>query len=438
MFKKALLGLFIITALPAWADMFLVRRIPVDISADNATHARELAMQEAQEKAFYKMMNRLTLPEDLENLPMLSTEDIINLVQDISVSNEKTSSVRYIAQVDVQFNAAAMQTFFQEYQVPYVTEPAPRSILLPVFKESKTARPQLWSDRNPWLLAWSKTAGYSDLVPLVIPMGDLEDMAVISEDTLTEAPNTDITPLLKRYRATDALIMEAIVDSTLHQVKVIIQPNTPSKSPFGTLTFQVPINATLPVVLQNAADQAVQLLEQKWREKTAVRFDNPTSLTVVVPIQNLAEWIEIRGRLDEVKLIKQDVVQAVRRDQAQIEIFFAGNLAPFLDALRREGLFLAPTGEDLWSLRDIKDVPPEEINALIVPSVSTDMKTEPLPDVSAQPTDDPVILPAAEPASVIRPMNTQLTTPIQSITQPESLQMLEEMHQTAPALPMGD
>ncbi len=432
MFKKVFFFLFIIFSFPALADMFLVRSIPVDISADNATHARELAMQEAQEKAFYKMMNRLTLPEDLDNLPMLSTEDIINLVQDISVANEKTSSVRYIADVDVQFNAAAMQTFFQEYQVPYVTEPAGRCVILPVFKANTNTPPQLWSDHNPWLLTWEQVTEYSDLVPLVVPMGDLQDISVFSEDKLFHTAETDITPLLNRYQAREALIMEAVVDPVLNQVKITIQPYSPNKSAFGTMTFRVPIDATLPNVLKNAADQAVQLLEQKWREKTAVRFDNPTSLTAVVPIQNLGEWIAIRKRLDEVKLIKQYLVQAVRKDQAQIEIFFAGNLAPFLDALRREGLFLAPTGDNLWSLRDIKDVPPEEINALVVPSISKEMTTDELPPVSVNSNIAEPLPTSAQSISPIQPMNTANMMTIPSITQPESLQMLEEMHQNVP------
>ena len=43
------------------------------------------------------------------------------------------------------------------------------------------------------------------------------------------------------------------------------------------------------------------------------------------------------------------------------------DLSAFLEKLKNEGLFLAPTQNNLWSLRDIKDVPQEEIDSLIIP-----------------------------------------------------------------------
>ena len=63
----------------AKADMYAVSNIHVDVTAQNATIAREQGLNDAQEKAFYKMLDRLTLFKDMEALPVLTSEDILKL-----------------------------------------------------------------------------------------------------------------------------------------------------------------------------------------------------------------------------------------------------------------------------------------------------------------------------------------------------------------------
>ena len=205
------------------------------------------------------------------------------------------------------------------------------------------------------------------------------------------------------------------------------------------MSLTEPINAPMPEVLRRAAERAVYLLEQAWREKNAVRFDNPTKLSVRVNIQNLAEWIAIRKRLDKIKLIKQYVVKALRKDQAEIEIFYAGQIAPFKDALKKEELFLSQAPEDTWLLRNIKDVPLAELNAdnataqqspapieQEIPVLEDTVSNE--GDVVAQ--TDQQYIPPQENNEQIRTFDPILYQSIEE-SQPESLQMLEEMKANA-------
>lgn len=362
MLKKALFLIFALWTFAAQANMYLVRDVPVDVTDENATIAREKAVAEAQERAFYLMLKRLTLPSDVSALPILTTEDIQNLVQDYSVAREKTSSVRYIADVSVQFNPDAIQTFFQEYRVPYITSTAEKSLIIPVFKDTD-GKTLLWNEKNPWFNVWKKETAKSDLVPLVLPLGDLEDIAVVNEENVARIDMSDLGPLYARYKVHYATIFEAQRIPKENTIKITIKGFQQGRGYMGETSFNTSINAPLDQVLARAAYETVQVLEQKWREKNAVRFDNPSSLITVVPITNLAQWIQIRGQLDNIKRIKQYLVKAVRKDQAQIEIFFAGDLPSFIDSVRREDLFLSPTKGDLWSLRDIHDVSPEELQS---------------------------------------------------------------------------
>lgn len=395
----------------ALADMYAVHNMHVDVTAQNATEAREQGLNDAQEKAFYKMLDRLTLFEDMENLPVLTNEDILNLVQDFSVSNEKTSSVRYIADVDIQFNPEAIQTFFQEYQVPYVTSVAEKSVVLPLYKASNEDKPLLWKDSNPWSAALSKVSSTSDLVPFVVPFGDLDDMAVISEDTLSNEKSLDITPLLNRYQSKQALIVELTVLRKENALKVYIRPFQNKDGFIGEMGLTEPINAPLPEVFKRAAERTVYQLEQAWREKNAVRFDNPTKLFVRINIQNLAEWIAIRKQLDHVVLIKQYVVKALRKDQAEVEIFYAGELDAFQEALKKENLSLSPTNEEgIWLLNSV-EAPIKEPKEQIVPEVQEEVPTA--NETTAEPQEE-----------VIHTFDPVLYQSLDS--QDESIQLLED------------
>ena len=409
--------------------MYAVYDIHVDVTAQNATIAREQGLNDAQEKAFYKMLDRLTMYQDMEALPILTSEDILNLVQDFSVSNEKTSSVRYIADVDVQFNPEAIQTFFQEYQVPYVTSSAERSVVLPVYRENENTAPLLWQETNMWAKVLSEISSTSDLVPFVVPLGDLSDMAVVNETTLLSPEEVDFQEMLSRYQAHGVFVIELTVLKNKNAVKVFVKPLFNMQDNITEMGLTEPINAPLPEVLKRAAQRAVYLLEQGWREKNAVRFDNPTKLPVRINIQNLSEWIAYRKRLDKITLIKQYVVKALRRDQAEIEIFYAGTLDAFKEALKKEELFLSSSKDSsIHILKDIKDVLPEELNPEVVEETSaipveTD-ETLSLKEIS----DEEVAFVAqknAEPQLGIRTFDPVL---YQSLDiQPETQEMLNEM-----------
>ncbi len=452
MFKKCfLLVVFMVSALSftARADMYAIYDIHVDVTAQNATKAKEQGVTEAQEKAFYKMLERLTLPSNVAALPVLTTEDILNLVQDFSVSHEKTSSVRYIADVDVQFNPEAIQTFFQEYQVPYVTSVADKSVVIPVYFEQPNAPALLWQDRNPWGRILAQAASTSDLVPFVVPVGDLDDMAVLNENNWANESELDLTPMMQRYKTTNALVAEMTVLREQNMVRLTLRSFQNKDGFLEAFTIFEPIDAPLPAVMRRMADKMVQNLEQRWREQNAVRFDNPTELEVSVHIQNLAEWIAIRKKLDNIKLIKQYVVKALKRDEAEIEVFFAGDLKPFKAALRKESLFLSPLGESGWRLRDLKDVPEAEI---IASDNQDKLELNAFEkNASAEQTDQNV--PATASVDALEPslnipedFTTFTQEKVSAITdndvktfdlslyqqverQPETLQMLEEMRQ---------
>ena len=94
--------------------MFSASGIQVDVTAENAALAREQALSDGQKRALMVVMERITPSYVVEQLPELVPDDIINMVQDMSVLNEKTSSVRYMATLEVRFNPDSVRELLRQ------------------------------------------------------------------------------------------------------------------------------------------------------------------------------------------------------------------------------------------------------------------------------------------------------------------------------------
>src|SRR5205814_1733011 len=89
--------------------LFEARGVAVDVTAATVTEARERALIQGRVAGLRQMVEHLAPREELAKLPQLSTEEIIEMVQEFSLANERTSAVRYIAEMNVRYNPDAVR-----------------------------------------------------------------------------------------------------------------------------------------------------------------------------------------------------------------------------------------------------------------------------------------------------------------------------------------
>ncbi len=346
-----------------WADIFTVRNISVDIVDENASEAKIKAFQLASRRGFNALMRRLIIDEDLEKIPPLSDDELTFLISGIQVQDEKTSQIRYIANVAVSFKQHEIEKMLQENKIPYLAALDKPTLILPLYQKEPFSKYVLWTD-NPWKEAWEKSSYKSDTTPLIVPHGDLEDINLYNLDNLE-----NLNLLKKKYETEKECIIYARQDPISD---IITFSYTPPRSQ-EEISFELPVSTSLETAFGQAIGRIYADFETKWREQNSVRFDQSTEITVMIPINNLSEWLSMKNRLDKIALIQKYTVDAMRRDQVQINLFFVGSLPIFIKNLKDNQLFLAPTSYDKWSLRDIAFVSEEEQNNLVLPS---DLKQE--------------------------------------------------------------
>lgn len=87
----------------AQAGTYTVSGIPVDVTAADASTARDQAIVDGQRAALQKLVENMMGAEKAKQIPLPSDDEISAMVQDFEVENERVSSVRYVGSLTYRF-----------------------------------------------------------------------------------------------------------------------------------------------------------------------------------------------------------------------------------------------------------------------------------------------------------------------------------------------
>ncbi|MDH5749325.1 MAG: DUF2066 domain-containing protein [Rhodospirillales bacterium] len=347
---------------PAWgqiANVFEVRNVAVDVTSETAAAAREQALAEGEIKAFRRLLNRMTLLEDRNRLPDLSREEITPYVQGFSVSEEKTSPVRYLAKLNYLFKDDKIRELLNGNSLPFAETPSKPLLILPVYQAAGALL--LWDDPNPWREAWQARPPLDGMVPQILPIGDLSDIATIGVEQAVEGDLQRLTAIAKRYGTGDAMVARGILrmapGDRRNELDVYIvrygaaRQNTPIVKKFVSAPEE-PLNN----LLKRAAISLSLEIENNWKKDNLLQFGHPAVIAVKVPIKSLNEWLKVRNNLGRVAVIRRLDLVLLARDEAHVNLHFIGETEQLAVALEQADLYLAQE-EGTWTLKTTRPPP---------------------------------------------------------------------------------
>ena len=340
-----------VTTSAAAQDLYTVSGIHVDKSAGSATQAREAALASGQQVAFSRLISRLTLMTPSAASGLADKNTITNLVRDFGVTNEKTSSVRYIADMSVRFKADEVRQFLQNRNIPFAETEARKVLVLPVY--SSQGYTSLWDDPNPWRDAWNRVAGDSGLVPITLPVGDLADISTVSVEQAQSGDEAAIDKIGERYGASVAVV-DATKSGQAIDVSVTRYDASGTPHVFG-VHESIASGESANDALQRAAADVRTQLEDSWKQTNMIDYGAGGELMLFIPITGMDDWASIENRLENLPVIKVLRVVAMSRREVQIDVEFAGTNDQFRVALAQQNLnlkqidqlwFVEPSGSD--------------------------------------------------------------------------------------------
>lgn len=315
--------------LAAPGDAYKVGGIDVDTTAESAADARDQAIAEGQREAYRRLLQRLVGEGAVDQVPPIDDAALSGLIKDFAVEEERSSSVRYIARLSFGFDRDAVRQLLLDAGVPFTEERSQPIVVLPVW--SGEALPVLWEDPNPWREAFAREERGDGLVPFLVPIGDVEDLAAVNADQALDGDAAAFDTIAGRYQAAEVLVAEALPEGD--QVFVVAR-RFQDGILLGTDQVRAP-DLTL------AVDAVTRPIESDWKAQNLIGGGGQETLVLSVPLTSLRDWTEIRRRLESVSSLRRMAVRSLSRSEASVEITYAGDQRQLQFALAQRDLTLA-------------------------------------------------------------------------------------------------
>jgi hypothetical protein len=338
---------------PGQSDVFTARGLAVDVTAKSALAARKLALLDGQRRALDQVLRRITLRSDHATLPKPDDNAIAQLVAAVQVADEKTSSVRYLAQLTVRFHRPAIRSLLRGASFSFSETRAKPTLVLPVFE--KGAALSLFEDSNIWRRAWGRLDLAADsLLPLLLPRGDLKDVITIAAKAALAGSEEQLHAIAKRYGVDNVLVTHAILSIDLAaggvpQVQVNMLRFTPRGKSTEVLDYGVKVADDLDTAMDRLARRITGDQLEQWKRRTQLSFDADTSLSAEVPLSGLADWLSIRQRLNASAMVRTIKLLSISRESAQVIIDYLGDTDSLVISLAQRDLHLSMV-DGFWVL----------------------------------------------------------------------------------------
>lgn len=338
-------------SLPAAAEdasIFTVRGIEVDATAESVTQARNDAMAQGQVKAFDRLIERLVMSGERQNVPEIGSAEIRGMVTDFSVANERTSDVRYLADMTVRFQPDAVRNFLQRARVNYAETQARPIVVVPLYRDGEGWR--LWDSPNPWHEAWMNGPYSDDLVPFEAPLGDIDDVSAIDVQAAQNGDNDALRAIADRYGAKEVLLARAEVSGSPAVVTYEAERLLGDAS--GSVSDRVTQGEDEDLVstLQRAASRIAASYQESWKQENVLRFGSQSDLVADVPIDSLDQWMAIRSRLESVPQVRGIEIIFLSRGASRVRLTYLGDTDSLTRVLAQRDLSLQPPSGGNWTL----------------------------------------------------------------------------------------
>ncbi|MBL4691415.1 MAG: DUF2066 domain-containing protein [Rhodospirillales bacterium] len=319
-------------------NVFEVAGVAVDVTAEAAAQARKQALSEGKVRAFQRLLKRLTLRIEHQGLPKLSSDEIDGYVNDFSVADEKTSSVRYLARLTFRFKPRAVRALLNDSGFSFAETVSKPVLVLPVYQSAGALI--LWDDPNPWRDAWAGRQKKQGLVPTLLPLGDLADIAAIGAEQAMDGDLQRLGAIARRYGASDTLVVFGVLRVDAAKARRVLDVyftrfGRQLQEQTEVVSFPQGAGESVARLLSRAANEMTYVVEDNWKRDNLLQFGNSGVIPVVLAIAGLKDWVSVRARLGGVAVLRRTEMVLLSKDEVRLNLHFFGDTGQLALALEQ-------------------------------------------------------------------------------------------------------
>jgi Uncharacterized protein conserved in bacteria (DUF2066) len=325
---------------PVETSVFAVQGVATDITDVNAAAAKDKALIDVQMKAIVLLAEKLGTPEFAAEMGKLDSKEVVPLLKSLSIEEEKISPGRYEGKFTVRFLPEKIKPFFNRAGIALPDAQGPAMLVLPVWTAAAGAAPVLWED-NPWRKAWQSLNAQQAQIPIIIPLGDQDDSAILTPEDALNGDPVKLEALRRRYDVKTLLVAfaEPAAGGGIHAHMV-------GQSPLGKMTFDKVYTADSGTDNDSAilaAQRFHQVMLDKFKSdqaKIAAKATSagPQSVAVTIPFEGPSQWNGLRARILSTPGVVGVDVTSLDVQGASARLVYSGDIESVQASLQATGL----------------------------------------------------------------------------------------------------
>ncbi len=357
-------------------DSYLIEKIAVDITADNAVEAREQAFEAAQIKGFEALAKRLLTADEFKEFETPDINVISSYVQDYEVTNEKLSAVRYNGTYQIRFRKSALSKMrkivgtIEAVETKKIAQQG-HLLVLPIYQRG--GRTFLWQ-ANPFMQAWVRARDNGQAQQFIVPVGDIDDIKQVRDGQGLSYDPSRLNAMRIRYNADHVMIMTVepstaargskaynlkVYDAQAYGPELKIEHSMRAYS--GELEDQL-YNRLVGEALRLTENMKPQAQQAGFNQQEVRANYNEVEaiITTQVNFSSVQEWIQTKKQIESLSMVSNVNVKSMSPRAAILNVKFQGGEEGLRQALSQQGLVLnnAPQGQIYQIMRGVSDRAP--------------------------------------------------------------------------------
>lgn len=331
------LGLLICGTARAADERYAVE-VNVDVTDNSASAAQERAMDEANRAAVLAVAKKITTSEGVARFGAMNDDQLVNFIKEVSVIEEKSSAVRYMATLKVVLNEDMLKEYMKERNIPIMIQNNSKIMVIPVFREFSSDAPMLWENSNMWKQAWDASPAEGSVRLVSLPASGA-NYSIIDARKAMALDGEALDKLMRINNADDVYVLDATYDGIDGLIVRAVSYSGDSR----TIRISGPRSSGMEL-FNNAVTEVKKQLENRISQKAMTDAAQENAIVVLYNFKQLQDWIAIEKELRNIGLINEIDTQALGAGKVQFKLVYAGTLDKLLQNLRSHSYRLLEHG----------------------------------------------------------------------------------------------
>ncbi len=330
-------------------ETFRVGDIPVRAEAADAVQAQAIAIERGQREGLNRLLQRLASGSG-QAVPSLQGESIDRFVASFEVEQETVGPGSYAGTIAVTYDREAVEGLLRDRGIGFVRQPAATAVVVPLWETGSGLK--LWERDNAWKEAVDRNVDDGSLARLVVPLGDLQDIALLDANQAARGDADAMDRLAARYGA-DSAILARLQGSGEPGEPLTLEARRygGAAAPAYRSVVRRGDDEPLEASLARAVREMQANLEQRVREMATVPAGPRQTMVVIAPVEDLAAWGRLLAEIEGLAEVERTSVRRLTRREATLDLEVAGGIDRLRQSLGRFGWNLIDDENDRWRLQ---------------------------------------------------------------------------------------